>query len=400
MSLSLHTNFASLLTQNTVAKSNNMMTQTMQRLSTGFRINSAADDAAGLQIANRLESQARGLSVAQRNSQDAVSLLQTAEGALNELNDIGLRMKDLATQSANGTNSQAERDAMDEEFQDLASEFEAITKNTAYGGAKIFDDGGNAFFDNASNPLQIQVGTSGSSADQLTADFSSNVDALKSVYSSSAGNKVVSTAAVTVDIDGSGTGTATTTIAAYSDITDRIRSEDNGTTIEYRSASGDWVDVSTAFSGTDGTQFGVVGGDVEYNATNGEWGAGNTAEVTALGAVGTGVWTGSGALVSGDAGKISDLTSARGAIDTMSTVLETVSSFQSDIGSKINRLGYTMSNLANQETNIETSRGRIMDADFAKESANLTKYQLLMQAGTSMLGQTGQSSQLALSLLR
>jgi flagellin len=406
MSLSLHTNFASLLTQNTVAKSNNMMTQTMQRLSTGFRINSAADDAAGLQIANRLESQARGLSVAQRNSQDAVSLLQTAEGALNELNDIGLRMKDLATQSANGTNSQAERDAMDEEFQDLASEFESITKNTAYGGAKIFDDSGNAFFDNSSNPLQVQVGVSGSAADQLSVDFSSNVDALKSVYSSSSGNKVVTTASVTVDIDGTA-GSATTTIAAYSDITDRIRSEDDGTTIEYKTSAGDWVDITSAFPpvGTgpasgDGTDFGVVAGDVEYNATNGEWGAGNTAELSALGAVGTGVWTGSGSLVSGDAGKISDLSSARSSIDTMTSVLDSVSSFQSAIGSKINRLGYTMSNLANQETNIETSRGRIMDADFAKESANLTKYQLLMQAGTSMLGQTGQSSQMALSLLR
>lgn len=400
MALSLHTNFATLLTQNTVAKTNDMMTQTMQRLSTGYRINSAADDAAGLQIANRLEAQSRGLSVAQRNSQDAISLLQTAEGALNELNDIGLRMKDLATQSANGTNSQAERDAMDEEFQDLASEFESIAKNTAYGGAKIFDDNGNAFFDNATNPLRIQVGTSGSASDQLTADFSANVDALQSVYSSSAGNKVVTTAAVTVDIDGAGTGTSTTTIAAYSDITDRIRSLDDGTTIEIQTSSGDWVDVSTALSGTDGTQFGVVGGDVEYNATSGEWGAGNTSEVTALGAVGTGVWTGAGALVAGDAGKVSDMDSARSAIDTMSSVLDVVSSFQSDIGSKINRLGYTMSNLANQETNIETSRGRIIDADFAKESANLTKGQLLLQAGTSMLGQTGQTSQLALSLLR
>src|SRR5690606_34233482 len=105
MAISIHTNYAALLTQTNMAKSNLALGQSQQRLGTGFRVNSAADDAAGLQIATRLNAQARGQSVAQRNAQDGISLLQTAEGALNEFTNIVLRMKDLATQAANGTNS-------------------------------------------------------------------------------------------------------------------------------------------------------------------------------------------------------------------------------------------------------------------------------------------------------
>lgn len=104
MALSMHTNYASLVTQNTLNSTNNLMTTAMERLSTGLRINSAADDAAGLTIANKLEAQTRGMSVAMRNSQDAISMLQTADGALEELTNIAYRMKDLATQGANGTN--------------------------------------------------------------------------------------------------------------------------------------------------------------------------------------------------------------------------------------------------------------------------------------------------------
>jgi flagellin len=120
MAISVHTNYASLVTQNTLQSTNNALTKSMERLSTGFRINSAADDAAGLQIANRLNLQSRGLGVAMRNSQDAISMMQTAEGAMDEMTNIAYRMSDLATQAANGTYTNDDRSSLDSEFQELA----------------------------------------------------------------------------------------------------------------------------------------------------------------------------------------------------------------------------------------------------------------------------------------
>src|SRR5690606_32039366 len=115
MAISIHTNYAALLTQTNMAKSNLALGTSQQRLGTGFRVNSAVDDAAGLQIATRLNAQGRGQAVAQRNAQDGISMLQTAEGALNEYSNIVLRMKDLALQAANGVNQQSELDALDAE---------------------------------------------------------------------------------------------------------------------------------------------------------------------------------------------------------------------------------------------------------------------------------------------
>src|SRR5690606_22643261 len=132
MSLSIHTNYASLVTQNQIGRTNNMLSTAMERLGTGLRINSAADDAAGLQIANRLEAQTRGIGVAIRNSQDAISMLQTAEGALDELSNITFRMKDLAIQAANGVNGADELTALDAEFNELAAEFGRILDQTTF----------------------------------------------------------------------------------------------------------------------------------------------------------------------------------------------------------------------------------------------------------------------------
>src|SRR5690606_34466570 len=132
MALSIHTNYSSLVTNTALNKSNNALATNQQRLGTGLRINSAADDAAGLQIATRLNAQSRGMSMAMRNTNDGASLLQTAEGAFSEMTDIMQRMKDLATQAANDTNSGADRTAMQSEFDELAKEIKNILGNTKY----------------------------------------------------------------------------------------------------------------------------------------------------------------------------------------------------------------------------------------------------------------------------
>src|SRR5690554_2457415 len=277
MSLSIHTNFASLVTQNTLSKNNNALSTAMQRLGTGFRVNSAADDAAGLQIANRLTSQTRGLAVAQRNSQDAISLLQTADGALDEISSIAFRMKDLALQSANGSNTTKDRTALNAEYQELQKEATRILTDTTYGGSKIFGEILNA-------EVKFQIGVTG--AEKLEANLTTEITALTN-------------------------GSNTTT-----------------------------------------------------------------------------------------AGNISDADAANTAIGAMDTLIDAVGAARAKLGANINRLDHTINNLASIAQNTEAAKGRIMDANFAVESSNMTKQQMLMQSGISVLGNSNQLTGLVASLLR
>ncbi|MBY8244214.1 lateral flagellin LafA [Vibrio fluvialis] len=275
MALSMHTNYASLVTQNTLNSTNNLMTTAMERLSTGLRINSAADDAAGLAIANKLEAQTRGMSVAMRNSQDAISMLQTADGALEELTNIAYRMKDLATQGANGTNGTTELAALDSEYQELEAEATRILTQTTYGAGQQLLQGGKL-----AAAVDFQIGAS--AAETLTVDISTNLAA----------------------VDFTTTGALTTNAAS-------------------------------------------------------------NAEITVI----------------------------DGLFDTINTV-------RSTLGANINRLDHTINNLANVSENTAAAKGRITDADFAVESSNMTKNQMLMQAGTTVLSQTNQIPGMAISLLR
>ncbi|RHW20072.1 lateral flagellin LafA [Pseudomonas jilinensis] len=278
MALSIHTNYSALITQTSLNKTNSSLGTNQQRLSTGFRINSAADDAAGLQIATRLNAQSRGMDVAMRNTQDGVSLLQTAEGAFQEMTDIMQRMKDLATQAANDTNSADDRTALKSEFDALAAEVDNILGNTKYAGEALFAGGGKF------------------------------------------------TAAVNLQIGAS----AAETMA---------------------------VDVSAALT-----------------TLNTEWTAAK-------------------------AGTLDNAANAGAAITLMETALDSVTAMRSDFGANINRLNHTANNLANMRDNTEMAKGRIMDADFARESANMTKNSMLMQSGISMLRQAGQMPGMVMSLL-
>lgn len=283
MALSMQTNYASLVAQNTISGTNNMLNTALERLSTGYRINSASDDAAGLAIATKLEAQTRGMSVAMRNSQDAISMLETADGALDELSNIAYRMKDLATQAANGTYADGgtEQTALDAEYQQLATEMTRIIDQTTYGsGTHLLNTTDGIMGSNTT--LQFQIGAS---------------------------------AAETLQIDAS---------------------------------------------------------------------TGITAIETAI--------TGLGALTT--------QTDANGEITVMEGMFDTISSLRGTLGANINRLEHTVNNLANVSENTTAAKGRIMDADFAAESSNMTKNQMLMQAGTTVLSQTNQIPGMAVSLLR
>ena len=175
MALSMHTNFASLVTQNTLNNTQGMLNTSMQRLATGFRINSAADDAAGLQIANRLEVNTRGMSVAMRNAQDGISMMQTAEGAFDEMTNIAYRMNELATQSANGVNSDADRTALNAEFTELKAELKNIFDNTSFAGQKLFNGAGFG-----AGAVAFQIGSE--STQQLSLNVSTKITAVKTAY--------------------------------------------------------------------------------------------------------------------------------------------------------------------------------------------------------------------------
>ncbi|MCQ4297153.1 lateral flagellin LafA [Pseudomonas stutzeri] len=278
MALSIHTNYSALTTNTALNKSNNALATNQQRLGTGLRINSAADDAAGLQIATRLNAQSRGMGVAMRNTGDAISMLQTAEGAFSEMTDIMQRMKDLATQAANDTNSDDDRTSLKAEFDELGKELTNIVDNTKYAGEALFAAGGKF------------------------------------------------TAAITFQIGASSAET------------------------------------------------------MELNAS------------TSLTAVTTAITT-----VKAEA--LDDATNAGSAIDELETALDAVGSMRATLGANINRLNHTNNNLANMKDNTEMAKGRIMDADFAVESANMSKNSMLMQSGISMLKQAGQMPGMVMGLL-
>ncbi|WP_303807009.1 lateral flagellin LafA [Aeromonas rivipollensis] len=278
MGLSIHTNFASLTTQNQLNSTNKMLGTAMQRLGTGLRINSAADDAAGLQMATRLQSQSSGQKVGMRNAQDAVSMMQTAEGAMDEMTNIVQRMKDLATQGANGTNNADDLSAMNKEFGELQKELKNITDNTTFGGTNLLKTKFAAAVD-------FQVG--GKSAEKVSVDVKDDLKAVTDV----------------------------TVLAAP----------------------------ATAL-------------DTQANAA------------TAMG--------------------------------NMDTLLDNIGKVRSAFGANINRLEHTVNNLSNMKENTDMANGRIMDADFAQESTNMTKNQMLMQAGMSVLSNSNQMTGMVTSLLR
>jgi flagellin len=169
--LSLHTNVATLSAQNSITRTQNSLSTSMTRLSTGYRINSAMDDAAGLQIATRLKAQTSGMAVAMRNTQNSISMLQTGEGALDEVTNILTRMKDLSTQSADGSSSGADRTAMQSEFDSLSDELGNIMTNTKFGGTTLLTDGTGKL----AAAVQFQIGAD--QAETMSADFTTELTA-------------------------------------------------------------------------------------------------------------------------------------------------------------------------------------------------------------------------------
>ncbi len=276
MALTINTNVASLNAQRNLGKSQSSLNTSMQRLSSGLRINSAKDDAAGLAISDRMTSQIRGINQAVRNANDGISVAQTAEGAMGEVTNILQRMRELAVQSANDSNSSDDRVSLQAEVDDLVAEIDRISAATEFNGTALLDGSGST--------LSFQVGAEGGTSNQISIDVSS-------------------------------------------------------------------LDMSSSTLGVGTIDLGAAGNDVEAILTS------------------------------------------------IDSAIGTVDSSRGELGAVQNRFESTISNLSNISENVTAARSRIQDADIAQETSSMTKYNILQQAGVSILAQANQSPQLALSLL-
>ncbi|MFN3201825.1 MAG: flagellin [Bradymonadia bacterium] len=474
MGLFVNTNARSLGAQNTLNKTSKKLSTSFERLSSGLRINSAKDDAAGLAISNRMTAQVRGLNQAVRNANDGISLVQTAEGALQESTDIVQRMRELAVQAANDTNTDADRQNLQDEVDQLVSELDRIGNNTTFNNQNILDGSFNgARFQigaNSNQSLSVNISDARSTAlgasaretgstagtqaiaandvvinnvsiratnavdDTVSTSLatSSAIAKAAAINDSSEFTNVTAIANSTVD-DGNADvaggaldatnfitingqditgvtvsaddadGTLVDTINSYADSTGVIASLDSSNNVVLTAVDGRNIEVTATGAGAarTGLGAGVSQGTVTLQSSENI-----SATLTANGSSAIGFGGGAGNIVLGKNSSSSvstiDITSRDGAnraIDIADQALSYLSETRSSLGATQNRLESTINNLSATSENLAAARSRIQDADFAQETADLTRTQILQQAGTSILAQSNQSSQIALSLL-
>ena len=408
----INTNSAATLTANALAKNERAMSQSMERLSTGQRINSAADDAAGLAISSKMTSQISGLNQAVRNANDAISQVQTEEGAMIEVSNMLQRMRTLAVQSSSDTNTSTDRAALDSEFTALASEIQRIGANTQWNGTDLLDGvsttGAQAF----------QVGANASQTIGHTfADLEvANADA--TAHTAVATTNPGATVATMVFQGGTTGGTAvvgdtvtfTVDSVAYSGkVTSASGGEITGITLhgsstETKTGASDATTIASTTNG--GTMTFAYSADNTFTITSGTTGS-NLMAVAYVTATSDGTTSGferaslsrgltAGALFA----DISTSAGANSAISTLDVIIADIASARADSGAVINRLEYAADNLANVSQNASASRSRILDADYAAETTELARTQIIQQAGTAMLSQANQQAQTVLALLK
>ncbi|MGX9417222.1 flagellin [Vibrio sp. WJH972] len=376
MTITVNTNVPALTIQRQLTNSSEMLNQALERLSSGNRINSAKDDAAGLQISNRLQSQMSGLDVAVRNANDGISILQTAEGSMQESTQLLQRMRDLALQSSNGANSQDDRRALQQEMSALNDEINRIAETTSFGGNKLL----NGQYSKAA----FQIGASSGEAVQVS---------LQNMRS-----------------DSINMGGFSYQASAKADSTWQVSAANRNLTISYLDRQGNQQDISIDAK---------VGDDIEELATyiNGQTDSVSASvnqdgqlQIYMAGKETQGTLSFSGGLASelqiGALGyeavdniDITDVGGSQRAVAILDTALEFVDQHRSEVGALQNRFGHAITNLENVHENLAASNSRIKDADYAKETTQLLKHQILQQVGMSLLAQAKKQPNLAITLL-
>ena len=380
----INTNNAATLTANALTKNERAMSQAMERLSTGVRINSDADDAAGLAISSRMTSQINGLDMAVRNANDAVSMVNTADGALIEVSNMLGRMRELAVQSTSGTNSTTDRTALNTEYVPLLNEVGRVSENTQWNGMNLLDD-----TPGSSGTVSFQVGAN---ASQTVSTVFGDIGAQQSI--SNAGT-TANAHAITVG------GSSTDGISTDDIITVGITDAADNTTgyMQFTMSAANVTDIY------DTTAAATLGSTVTFNSIVYTLTSSTTAGTLALtGASGTStlhnltVSRGIHAAVADN--DVLTTTKANSAITALDTAIDDINTQRSVFGAAINRLEYAADNLANVSQNTSASRSRILDADYASETTELARTQIIQQAGTAMLSQANQQAQSVLALLK
>ena len=374
----INTNMAANIAANALTRNERTMGSTMERLSTGLRINSAKDDAAGLAISSKMTSQINGLNQAVRNANDAVSMLQVAEGAMSGITDMLQRMRELAIQAISDSNTASDRTALNAEYKQLSAEINRIGGNTQWNGQNLLDG---------------QIGTSGSVTYQVGANASQTVAATFTAMGSSEGTLSSSSAGP----DGSNPQVTTITLASGS-----FR---EGDVVSY---SIDGKAASFAISIASGAMDAIDSAVNVAGATAGTVTAARTAAttVTLTGANNDKSFVVDNLQVSrgiaGDVAK-SDITTAstaNTALGIIDTAVIAVDSARATNGASMNRLEYAADNLTNVAQNSAAARSRILDADYAAETTELARTQIIQQAATAMLAQANASASQVLALLK
>ena len=395
MAMTINTNVVSLNAQRNLSLSGGALASSMQRLSSGLRVNSAKDDAAGLAIAERMNAQAKGLAVAARNANDGISLAQTAEGALGKVGDMLQRMRELAVQASNATNSETDRKALQAEVTQLTSEIDRVAKSTAFNGRKLLDGSfaGAVFQVGASAGDNITVGAlSNGKADSLGASkFASAAGALTATAPSAA-ELAGKTTVVTITHAGAGAGSTVLNLTeAASSKEERLgqvmaainaKSADSGVTAYWETVNG----VQQLNFLSDKGEFSIA-----TTGANAWSGFADIAITTNFATARTGGI--------GDA-KVDTQANAWQALKKIDAALDSVNASRGNLGALQTRFEKTVENIDIMNESISAARGRIVDADFAAETANLSRTQILQQAGTAMVAQANQLPQNVLSLLR
>ncbi|MNY93086.1 A-type flagellin [compost metagenome] len=409
MAMTINTNVVSINAQRNLGLSGGSLSTSMQRLSSGLRVNSAKDDAAGLAIAERMSTQTRGLTVAARNANDGISLAQTAEGALGKVGDMLQRMRDLAVQSSNATNSKSDREALQAELSQLRGEVDRVAKTTTFNGAKLLEGSftGGVFQVGANAGDNITVGAlSNTKVDELgNSTYGKGVAAQTDVTTTMFGTGATGMTAVdtTIGIKGAGASATVHTVT--------IKADANMTSDQALGKVVEAINSKTADTGVtaflETNDAGVK--QIQFRATADKTGEVATAAITySRDAVTTGLGNNLVAAAAiTDAGTkgidkvdISTQSGAWEAIQRIDKAIDTVSSARGELGAIQTRFEKAVENIDIQNENITAARGRIIDADFASETANLSRSQILQQAGTAMVAQANQLPQNVLSLLR
>ncbi len=400
MALTVNTNVASLNTQRNLSNSANALSTTMQRLSTGSRINSAKDDAAGLQISNRLGSQISGLNVAVKNSNDGISMAQTAEGALQQSTNILQRMRDLSLQSANGSNSDTERTALNDEVTQLKKELDRISNTTTFGGRQLLDGtfGIASFQVGAAANEIISVGMEEMSSESLEGTY------FKQAFDDATAGATTASGTITVSITTSNTAASPSKTVAI-DVSLKKGDDVDTVTAKLAAAIND-ANLGIGISkDADGNYQSIVRADSEGGvAVTGITFADKTgtdpsgADMDDLTfSVANKVAATSSRVKDID---ISDAAGAQSAVLIIDDAIKQIDSQRAELGAVQNRFENTIANLQNIGENVSAAKGRIQDTDYAAETAALSKNQILQQAGTAILAQANQLPQAVLSLLQ